>query len=286
MLSDESDTAGTEHVNVSPLFCADDADIAIRSLGTYEFRVHKLILSLASPIFKDMFTLPQPPADNPGVLPHVDVEESAVTWEHILPTIYPTPNPVIDDLEDLESLLFTAKKYEMQSIIDTHEKTFENHGFIRENPLRLYAIACACGFEGQAKYVAEHAELLAVTRDFDAGNPRGLTLGSYHNLVSFLAERDDEWNRIFGEAELPESYCCDCDPSLKATLYSKIKENLKMVHFQTEEIYFKALESLLYLPRLTCRRANVCAFRPSEIKEYIEKRIKEREAVCNKHMWW
>ena len=214
MLLDESGTAGTENVDVSPLFCADDADITIRSLGAYEFCVHKLILSLASPIFKDMFTVPQPPADNPGVLPHVDVEESAVTWRHILLTIYPTPNPVIDDLEDLESLLFTAKKYEMQSIIDTHKMTFENHGFMRENPLRLYAIACACGFEDQAKYVAKHAELLAVTRDFDAGNPRGLTLGSYHNLVSFLAERDYEWNRIFGEAELPQSYRCDCDPSL------------------------------------------------------------------------
>ena len=285
MLSDESGTAGTEHVDVSPPFCANDTDIAIRSLGTYEFRVHKLILSLASPIFKDMFTLPQPPADNPGVLPHVDVEESAVTWKHILLTIYPTPNPVIDDLEDLESLLFTAKKYEMQSIIDTHKMTFENHGFMRENPLRLYAIACACGFEDQAKYVARHAERLAVTRHFDAGNSRGLTLSSYHNLVSFLAERDDEWYRILGKAELPGSYHCNCDSSLKATLYRAIKGNLKMVHLQTEEIYFKALESLLYLPRLTCRQAHGCVFRPSEIKEYIEKRIKEREAVCDKHMW-
>ena len=72
---------------------------------------------------------------------------------------------------------------------------------------------------------------------------------------------------------------------MKVTLSSKIKENIKMVHLQTEEIYFKALESLLYLPRLTCRRADGCAFRPSEIKEYIEKRVKEREAVCDRHMW-
>ena len=277
---------GRVAVPLSTVFCADDADVIVRAAGTRDFRVHKPMLSFVSSVFKAMFTHPQPPIDTLGTLPHVDVEGSAETWENILRTIYPMPNPIIDNLHNLESLFLVALKYKIKPIIDIYKTDLENRVFIREDPLRLYAIACACGFEDQAKYVAEHAELLAVTRDFDAGNPRGLTLGSYHNLVSFLAERDDKWNRIFGEAELPESYRCDCDPSLKVTLYSKIKENLKMVHLQTEEIYFKALESLLYLPRLTYRQVHGCVFRPSEIKEYIEKRIKEREAVCDKHMWW
>ena len=267
-------------------FCADDADVVIRAAGTRDFRVHKVILSLASPVFKDMLTLPQPPADNPDdTLPHIDVEESAETWEDILLTIYPTPNPVIYSLDDLESLLHAAKKYEMQSIIDTHKRSFEYHVFIQENPLRLYAIACACGFEDQAKYVARHADRLAVTRHFKAGDTRGLDLGSYHNLVSFLAERDNEWNRIIGGATIPSSYQCNCDSPLKETLYGKVKENLKMVHLETEEIYSKALESLLYLPRPTCRGMPGCVFRPVKIKEYIKNWMREREEICDKHMW-
>ena len=84
-------TEPTADVPLSTDFCADDADLIIRAAGTLDFRVHKLILSLASPFFKDMFTLPQPPSDTPETLPHVDVQESPKTWENILQTIYPLP---------------------------------------------------------------------------------------------------------------------------------------------------------------------------------------------------
>ena len=84
-------------VPLSAVFSADDADVVIRVAGTLDFRVHKAMLSLVSPFFKAMFTVPQPPTNTPDTLPHVDVHESAEAWEHILRTIYPIPNPVIDD---------------------------------------------------------------------------------------------------------------------------------------------------------------------------------------------
>jgi hypothetical protein len=95
--------------------------VVIRVAGTLDFRAHKLMLSLVSPFFKTMFTVPQPPTNTPDTLPHIDVHESAKTWENILRTIYPMPNPVVDDLHDLESLLLTATKYEMQSVIDAYK---------------------------------------------------------------------------------------------------------------------------------------------------------------------
>ena len=97
----------TPDIPLSTDFCADDADVIIRAAGSLDFRVHKIILSLASPFFKDMFTLPQPPSDTPETLPHVDVQESPKTWENILRTIYPSlPSPIIDTLDDLQSVLF------------------------------------------------------------------------------------------------------------------------------------------------------------------------------------
>jgi len=41
-------------------FDAPDAEIILRALGPprRDFRVHKLVLSLASPVFKDMFSFP------------------------------------------------------------------------------------------------------------------------------------------------------------------------------------------------------------------------------------
>jgi len=176
-------------------FCADDADVIIRAAGTLDFRAHKFILSLASPVFKGMFTVPQPPTDTTDTLPRVDVDESADTWEDILRTIYPMPHPIIDNLDGPEPILLAEKKYEMQPLIEVHKKGLENLAFVQEDPLRPYAIACACGLEDQAKFVARNSELLTVTRHFDIGDPKGVSLGSYHNLVSFPAERDNEWHQ-------------------------------------------------------------------------------------------
>ena len=270
-------------VALSTVFCADDADVIIRAAGTCDFRVHKHTLSLASPIFKDMFTVPQPPTNTPGTLPHVDVDESAETWEHILQIVYPMANPVINDLNDLEFLLLAAKKYEMDFIIDTHKNTLQNRGFILEDPLHLYAIACACGFDDQAKYVARHAEHLAVTGRSNAGNLKGLTVESYHRLVSFLAKRDNQWHQILSRAPIPSNGRCGCDrPEI---LYEMIKVDLRAAHLQKEEIYLKALENLLHLPRPRCAKLMGCVFSPSEIRRFIEERAMEKEAVCSRCIW-
>ena len=50
---------------MSTFFTTDDGEIVLRASSQpnskYDFRVHKFILSLASPVFKDMFTFPQHP---------------------------------------------------------------------------------------------------------------------------------------------------------------------------------------------------------------------------------
>ncbi|KAF9781656.1 hypothetical protein BJ322DRAFT_1077504 [Thelephora terrestris] len=195
MSSGDLETAATTAVWPSPDFCANGADVVIRPAGGPEFRAHKAILSLVSPVFKDMFTLPQPPFekpfDEPETLPHVDVQDSPKTWEIILRTIYPT------------SLLSAAQTYEMECVIEVHKKAFENRAFILEDPLHLFSIACACGFEDQATYVARNAELMEFTRRFDPSNLKGLTFGAYGRLVSFLAERDSEWHRILRSTRYP-----------------------------------------------------------------------------------
>lgn len=207
----ESGTPATEPILLSTDFCADDADVVIRAAGTLDFRVHKLILSLASPIFRDMFTLPQPPPDKTDTLPRVDVQDSAKTWENILRIIYPNlPNPTIDTLDDLESLLSTARTYEMQSIIETYNKVPERRAFVEKDPLRLYAIACACGFEELATYVARNAELLAVTRRYDISDLKGITFGAYHRLISFLADRDNNWHQTLEVAVAPSCSSSAC----------------------------------------------------------------------------
>ena len=280
-VSDKSE-AESSAVPLSTDFCADDADVVIRAAGTLDFRAHKFILSLVSPVFKDMFTVPQPPTNTSDTLPHVDVDESADTWENILRTIYPMPHPIIDDIDDLESLLLAAKKYEMRPLFDIHKNCLKSPEFVQEAPLRLYAIACACGLEDQAKSIARNSELLMVTKHSDVGDLEGLTLISYHRLVTFLVKRDNEWCRILDKACIPTYRLpCHCDSKMKEELYRKIREDLKGLSFRSEEVYIKTLRNRL---ESQPRCGNGCVTDGFAIKIFIDKMVQERKKLCDKLM--
>ena len=268
-------------VPLSTTFRADGADVVIHAEGALDFCVHKCILSLVSPVFKDMFTIPQPLTDTPDVLPHVDVQDPSGAWENILRTIYPVPNPTVDNLDDLESLLLTAKKYEMKYVIDSHIRCFENRTFIRDDPLRLYAIACAGGFEEQAKYVASHAEHSTVVGRYNVSDLESLTLDSYHRLVSFLLERDKGWDQILTEAPVPEGDDCSCTSS--SGVYAMIKEVLRTPYLSTDEV------CLNYLERSSKDCASSvtlgwCALATSEVRGFIDSMAAEKDKLCNQ-LW-
>ena len=65
------------------------ADIVLRSGGpkAVDFRAHRAILSIASPVFETMFSLPQPGTEKS--LPVCDMSEDAKTLEVLLRLIYP-----------------------------------------------------------------------------------------------------------------------------------------------------------------------------------------------------
>jgi len=283
MGSGESSTAATQPtatVQLSTVFCADNANVVIRAAGARDFRTHKVILSLVSPVFKDMFTLPQPASDT---LPHVDVQESPETWSNILHTIYPMPNPTIDDLDDLESLLLAAGKYEMQFVIDVHKKLFENLEFIKEDPLRLYGIACACGFEDRAKYVARNADLLTVIRRPRGVALNGVTVASYSRLITFLVERDNELRPVLEKGwKSFESYCT-CTEAARL-LYEDTKGELSTPYIQVEEVYLIALKDRSRFYKKACVGMK-CVVTEREIREFLDKMFAEKERVCKKFMW-
>jgi len=81
-------------------FTTHDGEVIVRagqgSGPTRDFRVHKFMLSLVSPVFKDMFTLPQPPNQNRNGepdIPIVDIPDSPQVFDIILRFIYPGVEP-------------------------------------------------------------------------------------------------------------------------------------------------------------------------------------------------
>ena len=143
-----------------------------------------------------MFTIPQPPSNNPDTLPHVDVQETADTWDNILRTIYLMENLIINNLGDLVSLFLAAHKYGIQPIIDIHKTGLKNREFIRQDSLHLYATACACRLDYEAEYIAKNADPMTIIRRSQDDGLSGLTLASPRRLITFLVRKDNELHPI------------------------------------------------------------------------------------------
>ena len=108
----------------STLFATDDRDIILRAGpepdSKHDLRVHKLIISLAFPVFKDMFAFPQPPdrtrVEEPDI-PIVDVPDRPKVLDATRRFIYlGVEPPKISDLPTLSTLLSAADKCNITTI--------------------------------------------------------------------------------------------------------------------------------------------------------------------------
>jgi hypothetical protein len=78
----------------SPLepFDLSDANLIIRSSDLVNFRVHKSVLAVVSPFFRDLLSLPQP-SDSESVdgLPVVELSEDSELLKSLVSMLYPVP---------------------------------------------------------------------------------------------------------------------------------------------------------------------------------------------------
>src|SRR6267142_2352013 len=106
--------------NASPLpdhLDRSDADIIIQSCDLVDFRIHKLVLSSASPFFYGMFSLPQPPnGDTIDGLPVVHLSEDAEVLHSLLTMLYPLPSVITNLYDKAVALLAASQKYDMVGV--------------------------------------------------------------------------------------------------------------------------------------------------------------------------
>ncbi|KAI0040318.1 hypothetical protein FA95DRAFT_899404 [Auriscalpium vulgare] len=109
-----------------PPFDDKNADIILRAADDIDFRVHKNVLGIASPIFQSMFTLPQPIStledalthivDDKDGLPVVCMAEGSATLSSLLMAVYfPSLTSMPSCPEDAFELLAAAEKFEMDN---------------------------------------------------------------------------------------------------------------------------------------------------------------------------
>jgi BTB/POZ domain len=81
-------------------FEVPDANLIIRSSDFVDFRVHKSILAMASPFFKDLLSLPQP-SDSKLIdgLPVVQLSEGSELLNSLFSILYPVPTAIPSSYE-------------------------------------------------------------------------------------------------------------------------------------------------------------------------------------------
>jgi hypothetical protein len=89
---EQEEPQAQNHSTTSPpeTFDVPDANFIIRSSDNVDFRVHKSVLAMASPFFRDLLSLPQP-SDSEAVdgLPVVQLSEDSELLNSLVPILYP-----------------------------------------------------------------------------------------------------------------------------------------------------------------------------------------------------
>ncbi|RPD59002.1 hypothetical protein L227DRAFT_504228, partial [Lentinus tigrinus ALCF2SS1-6] len=161
-------------------FNMDDADLVILTKDNVEFYVHRVILCIASPIFKTMLSLPQPP--EAVLTPSVDVSEDSQTMETFLRIIYPVADPEIRSLRHLREVLAAGMKYDVPVVIAASRKALSQQAFIEADPLQVFALACTLGMEAEAKVAAKAAVVQNRVSGATCADLEEITAGGYFRL--------------------------------------------------------------------------------------------------------
>lgn len=125
------------------------------------FYVHKIVLSLASPFFRDMFSLTQPEKAGSSVeIPIIPIEEHSIALDYLLRLCYPIKDPVVSTLADVQDVLAAAVKYQMGEAIEIMTKRLMT--FTANESLQVFAIACRLKLEDEARTAAKVWKLRSV----------------------------------------------------------------------------------------------------------------------------
>jgi len=126
-----------------------NADVILQSSDLVDFYVHRSVLIVSSPIFRDMFSLPQPlNGADPNALPVVHLSEDAETLDSLISMLYPIPPEIPPSSDSVLALLAAAAKYDMDAVQPTIRLEINRRGLLSSTPVelfRVYAIAYSKG---------------------------------------------------------------------------------------------------------------------------------------------
>lgn len=136
-----------------------EADIILRSSDNVDFRMFKVLLGLASPVFRDMLAMPGSDGQmTKNDLPVVQVTEEQKTLERLLLLCYPGDIPALNVLADIQALLEAANKYNVKRGRKNAREWLTTPRILEADPVQVFAIACKYGWGEEAGAAAKFIE--------------------------------------------------------------------------------------------------------------------------------
>jgi len=251
-------------------FDAHDADAILRtSLQTgsdqfKDFRVHKAILSIASTIFHDMFSLPQPPQPATGeiTLPIIPVTESPEIFDTFLRLIYPIEPPAMASLQLVDDLFLLAEKYMADGVYAKLKHTLVSPSFLRSDPIWVYAIACRTGLGGaEADLAIRHTFEIDLVGGIPKSHLQMMTTETYNRLLASHVVRRTELVSALNRVYFPQWNHDGCTCGYRDWFYTRLFKEISLAIWETPFLDRRGLDSCL--PRLTKVPESVCGLESS-----------------------
>ena len=167
-------------------FDRSNADIILRTSDHLDFHVFSQILIAASPFFEGMFQVPQPLPEAQQLKigrQIIEITEDSKTLLTLLQICYPINGPTKWTLEDIESALRAAMKYQME--LPTTVLMEDLGRQAPASPMQVWAISCRLGLGDIAAYAAGHLASLPKLTFSVLGEMRGISAGHYFRLRKY-----------------------------------------------------------------------------------------------------
>jgi len=244
-------------------FNARDADAVLRTplqLGSDEFKdfhVHKAILSVASALFHDMFSLPQPPQPPAGgiALPIIQVTEAAEIFDTFLRLIYPIEPPAITSLQSVDDLFRLAEKYMTDGVHAKLKQILVSPSFLRDDPIWVYAVACRIDLYEEAELAIRHTFEIDLIRGIPRTHLQMMTTDTYNRLLTSHVVRRAGLMSALNQVYFPPWTHNGCSCGHPDWFYARLFKDISLVIWEC--------------PFLDRRRLDLCLSRFANVPESV-----------------
>lgn len=173
-----------------------DADVILRSSNNVDFKVFKTLLSMGSPFFDDMISLPQSPAttaddvsETKGGLPLIRVTETAHVLATLLAMCYPmhmeaVEQQPLDTLEKVDMLLDAAVKYNVEKV-EKFCVCVSLSLTLARKPTPRFTIACRRGMDIEAMIAGRVSMWGSITKSQRTVELQSLSATNLLNLPEY-----------------------------------------------------------------------------------------------------